>query len=168
MRPLALGEVLSVSYFWEDRRSTTYSYAGKPREKPVNVKAMLEGKQAKKDKRAQQMSGLNKGKGTKRRAAFLSDITDDTSPQNINIPVSSKAVDEEPEPVLLTFQEVEHLNIDRLKEYYHTEKPKKLTLDWCDNAVVLLSYKYRGNEVSPFTLQGSTCRKVLKAEKPYE
>ena len=70
--------------------------------------------------------------------------------------------------MILTFQEVELLNIDRLKEYYHAEKPKKLTLDWCDNVAVLVSYKYRGNEVYPFTLQGSTCRKVLKAEKSYE
>ena len=168
VKPLELGEVLSVSYFLEDRRSTTYSYASKPREKPVNVKAMLDGKQAKKDKRAQQMSGLNQGKGTKRRAAFLSDITDDEPSKDHNIPVSSKAVEEEPEPVKLTLQEVEELNIDRLKKYYHAEKPKKLTLGWCDNAAVLLSYEYQGDEIYPFTLQGSTCRKVLKAEKSYE
>ena len=108
MKPLELGEVLSVSYFWEDRRSTTYSYAGKPREKPVDVNAMIEGKQAKKDKRAQQLAGLNPGKGTKHRAAFLSDITDDISSNDTNVPASSKAVDKEPEPVLPTLQEVEH------------------------------------------------------------
>ena len=163
-KPLELGEVLSVSYFWRDRRTTTYSYAGKPREKPVDVAAMVKGKEAKKDQRARQIAGLNPSKGTKRRAA---DITDSVPSSEVNIPVSSKTVNKEPSPVKLTLQEVEELNIDRLKKYYHDERPKKLTLDWCDNAAVMLSYEYQGDNTTPFTLQGSTCRKVLKAERSY-
>ena len=58
VKPLELGEVLSGSYFWRDRRATTYSYVRKPREKPININAMLEGKQAKKDKVARQVAGL--------------------------------------------------------------------------------------------------------------